>query len=164
MNIGRFSYGAAPWDALSSGKCRAGIIEGGGDVGELVDDGTGGLTGKIIGAAITVHRHFGPGLLEKADELCLAAELEHLGLRVRRQVPVPLIFRNIRLECGYRIDLLVEDLVVVEVKAVERLAPVHVAQVMTYLGVTDLHVGLLFNFNVKALAAGGFRRILRKHE
>lgn len=129
--------------------------------GDLRDDGTGGVTGRIIGAAIEIHRIFGPGLLEKTYELCLDAELRHRGLRVRRQVPMPVIHRNVRLHSGYRLDMLVEETVVVELKVVRKLAPVHVSQVLTYLRLADLQVGLLFNFNVQALAAGGFRRILR---
>ncbi len=82
-------------------------------------------------------------------------------MRVETQVPLPLEYRNVRLDCGYRLDMLVEREVVVELKVVEKLAPVHVAQVMTYLRLTDLHVGLLLNFNVEALAAGGIRRVLR---
>ncbi len=128
--------------------------------GDLRDDGTGGVTRNIIGAAMTIHRAFGPGLLEKTYEVCLDAELRHLGLRVRRQVPVPLAYRDVRLDCGYRIDMLVEERVVVELKVVEALAPVHVSQVLTYLRLSNLKVGLLFNFNVTALAAGGIKRIL----
>lgn len=126
----------------------------------LRDDGTGGLTRTIIGAAIDIHRKFGPGLLEKTYEVCLEAELRHRGLRVRRQVPLPVVHRDVRLDCGYRLDMLVEETVVVELKAVEKLAPVHVSQLMTYLRLSNLRVGLLFNFNVEALAAGGFKRIL----
>jgi GxxExxY protein len=127
----------------------------------LVDDGSGGLTGRIIGAAIDVHRHWGPGLLEKAYEVCLDAELRYRGMRVELQVPLPLEYRDVRLDCGYRLDMLVEDQVVVELKVAQKLAPVHVAQVLTYLSLADLHVGLLLNFNVEALAAGGIRRVLR---
>lgn len=128
--------------------------------GDLRDDGTGGLSGKIIGAAIDIHRIFGPGLLEKAYEVCLAAELRYLGLRVRQQVPLPVVHRNVRLDCGYRLDMLVEETVIVELKVVRKLAPVHVSQVLTYLRLSDLRVGLLFNFNVEALMSGGFRRVL----
>ncbi len=128
--------------------------------GDLRDDGTGGITRTIIGAAIDIHRKFGPGLLEKTYEVCLEAELRHRGLSVRCQVPLPVIHRDVRLDCGYRLDMLVEESVVVELKAVDRLAPVHVSQLMTYLRLSDLRVGLLFNFNVEALVAGGFKRIL----
>ena len=128
--------------------------------GDLRDDGTGGLTRRIIGAAIDIHRLYGPGLLEKAYEVVLAAELRHRGLRVRCQVPLPVVHRGVRLDCGYRLDMLVEDTVVVELKVARKLAPVHVSQVLTYLRLSNLRVGLLFNFNVQALAAGGFKRIL----
>lgn len=96
-----------------------------------------------------------------AYEDCFAIELRHRGFQVEQQVPLPLVYRGVRVRRAYRLDLLVEDTVVVEIKVAERLAPVHVSQVLTYLRLTDLRVGLLFNFNVKALAAGGFKRILR---
>ena len=128
----------------------------------LIDDGTDGLTARIIGAAIQVHRHFGPGLLENAYERCLLSEFRYLGIRARRQVPVPLCYREVQMDCGYRMDLLVEEQVIVELKVVRTLAPVHTAQVLTYLGLADLHVGLLINFNVEVLASGGVKRILRK--
>ncbi len=127
----------------------------------LADDGTGGLTGSIIGAAIEVHRHFGPGLLERAFEECLAIELRYRGHNVEQQVYLPLVYRGVHVQRGYRLDLLVDESVVVELKVVERLAPVHVSQVLTYLQLSGHHVGLLFNFNVPALAAGGIKRILR---
>lgn len=127
---------------------------------DLLDDDTGGLTGRIIGAAIEIHRVFGPGLLERTYEVCLEAELRHLGISSQRQVPLPVVYRDVRLDCGYRLDMLVEGTVVVELKVARQLAPVHVAQVLTYLRLSDLRVGLLFNFNVHTLAAGGFKRIL----
>jgi GxxExxY protein len=102
----------------------------------------------------------GPGLLEKTYEVCFEAELRHRGISAERQVPLPVVYRDVRLDCGYRIDLLVEGLVVVELKVVEKLAPVHVSEILTYLRLADLGVGLLFNFNVTALAAGGIKRIL----
>ena len=101
----------------------------------------------------------GPGLLEKTYEICFAAELRHLGLRVERQVPVPIVYRDVRVDCAYRIDLLVERELVVELKVVEALAAVHTSQVLTYLRLTGLHVGLLLNFNVRILPAGGIRRV-----
>jgi GxxExxY protein len=127
---------------------------------KLRDDGTRGLTRIIIGAGIEVHRRLGPGLLEKTYEVCFAAELAHRGITVECQVPLPVVYRDIRLDCGYRIDMLVANTVVVELKVVEKLAPVHVSQVLTYLRLSDRRVGLLFNFNVRTLAAGGFKRIL----
>jgi GxxExxY protein len=120
------------------------------------------ITGQIIGAAIDVHRYLGPGLLEHTYEVCLDAALRRRGLQVERQVPVRVRYLDVDLECGYRIDMLVEREVVVEVKVVEKLAPVHTSQVLSYLRLADLHVGLLFNFNVAALVAGGWKRILRR--
>jgi GxxExxY protein len=119
------------------------------------------LTGTIIGGAIAVHRYLGPGLLEHTYEMCLEAELRQRGIRVERQVPVRVRYLDVDLDCGYRIDMLVERQVVVELKVVRQLAPVHVSQVLSYLRLAELHVGLLFNFNVDALVAGGWRRILR---
>ena len=117
------------------------------------------LTGKIIGAAIEVHRHLGPGLLESAYETCLAYELAQLGLNVDRQKALPLVYKEIRLDQGYRIDLLVEDKVIVELKMVEGLTPVHEAQVLSYLKLSGCQVGLLINFNVKLLK-NGIRRFI----
>jgi GxxExxY protein len=112
------------------------------------------LSGLIIGAAITVHRELGPGLLESAYEACLMYELSRQGIQVERQVPQPLIYKGITLDCGYRLDLLVEDLVIVELKAVEALHPVHSAQLLTYLKLQKLWLGLLINFNVPVLKQG----------
>jgi GxxExxY protein len=91
------------------------------------------ITRRIIGAAIEVHRRLGPGLLESAYEICLAFELRHLGFNVEVQKPLPVIYREVKLDCGYRLDLIVEDSVIVEIKAVEHLAPIHVAQMLSYL-------------------------------
>ena len=110
------------------------------------------ITERIIGGAIDVHRHLGPGLLEHTYEVCLEAALRHRGLGVERQVRVPVRYLEIELACGYRTDMLVQRQVVVEVKVVEKLAPVHVSQVLSYLRLANLPVGLLFNFNVEALA------------
>ena len=112
------------------------------------------LTEKIIGAAIEVHRHLGPGLLESAYETCLAYELEQLGLSVERQRPVPLVYKKVRLDQGYRLDLLVEQEVIVEIKVVEKITSVHEAQVLSYLKLSRCKVGLLLNFNVKLLKDG----------
>jgi GxxExxY protein len=117
------------------------------------------LTEKIIGAAIEVHRHLGPGLLESAYEECLCHELNLSGLRFQRQVSVPVAYKGLRLECAYRLDLLVEDLVIVEIKAVDELAPIHQAQVLTYLKAMGKEVGLLLNFNVPVLK-DGIRRVI----
>ncbi len=112
------------------------------------------ITEAIIGAAIQVHRSLGPGLLESTYEACLEYELIQKGLRVERQKPLPVVYRDVRLDCGYRIDLLVEDAVVVEVKAVDHLAPIHDAQMLSYLRLSGCQVGLLINFNTKMLKQG----------
>ena len=117
------------------------------------------LTKQVIGAAIEVHRHLGPGLLESAYETCVAYELKQLGLSFQRQKPLPLYYKEIQLDQGYRIDLLVEEKVVVELKAVERITPVHDAQVLSYLRFSGCEVGLLLNFNVKLLK-NGIRRFI----
>ena len=118
------------------------------------------LTEQIIGAAIEVHRHLGPGLLESAYEACLAYELERLGLKVEKQKPLPLIYKDIRLDQGYRIDLLVADQVVVELKVVDALMPVHEAQMLSYLKLSGCKLGLLINFDVKLLKDGICRFIM----
>jgi len=112
---------------------------------------------KIIGAAIGMHRVLGPGLLESAYEAALAHDLLELGLKISTQVPMPLVYKGIRQEVGFRIDLLVEDKVVVEIKSLERLAPVHYAQVLTYLRLSEKRLALLINFNTKVLKDGIFR-------
>ncbi|HLI33683.1 MAG TPA: GxxExxY protein [Terriglobia bacterium] len=113
-----------------------------------------GITENIIGAAIEVHRALGPGLLESAYEACLAFELSRRGLNVAQQKPVPLVYQGIKLDCGYRIDLQVEGSVVVEIKSVDALAPIHEAQVLSYLKLSGSKVGLLINFNVVVLRDG----------
>lgn len=118
------------------------------------------LTEKIIGAAIEVHRHLGPGLLESTYETCLAYELEQQGLTVERQKALPLVYKDIQLDQGYRIDLWVAQKVVVELKVVEQLTPVHEAQVLSYLKFSGCPIGLLFNFNVKLLKDGMRRFIM----
>ena len=118
------------------------------------------LTRQIIGAAIEVHRHLGPGLLESAYETCLAYELRQLGLEVERQKPLPLVYKDIRLDQGYRLDMLVEGQVVVEIKVVDQLMPVHEAQLLSYMKLAGCRVGLLINFNVTLLKDGVKRRIL----
>ncbi|HSK70016.1 MAG TPA: GxxExxY protein [Candidatus Limnocylindria bacterium] len=109
---------------------------------------------QIIGAAIEVHRAVGPGLLESAYEECLCHELALQKVPFRRQHPLPLNYKGMRLECGYRVDILVDDVVVVEVKTVERLAPIHTAQLLTYLKLGGWPLGLLINFNVPVLKSG----------
>jgi GxxExxY protein len=113
-----------------------------------------GITESIIGAAIQVHRTLGPGLLESAYEACLAFELGKGGLRVEQQKPLPLVYEQVKLDCGYRIDLLVEGSVVVEIKSVDALAPIHEAQVITYLRLSACKLALLINFNVPILKDG----------
>ncbi len=112
------------------------------------------ITESIIGAAIQVHRALGPGLLESAYEACLAFELGKRRMRVEHQKPIPLIYEQVKLDCGYRIDLLVEGSVVVEIKSVDALAPIHEAQVITYLKLSGSKLGLLINFNVAVLKDG----------
>jgi GxxExxY protein len=112
------------------------------------------ITQAIIGAAIEVHRGLGPGLLESAYEACLVYELGILGLKVETQKPLPLVYKSIKLDCGYRIDLLIEDKVIVELKAVDQILPIHHAQVLSYLKLTGCKVGLLINFNEKLLKHG----------
>ncbi len=112
------------------------------------------ITETIIGAAIDVHRALGPGLLEFAYVTCLAYELRQRGLEILEQVPLPLVYKEVKLDCGYRLDLLVNDAVIVEVKSVESLAPIHEAQLLSYLKLADCKIGLLINFNVKMLKYG----------
>ena len=116
------------------------------------------LTQLVIGAAIEVHRHLGPGLLESAYEECLAWELRQRGVPTRRQVPLGLTYKGVRLDQAYRIDLVVDERLIVEVKTVDRLIPVHSAQVLTYLRLAGIQVGLLLNFRTAALR-DGVRRI-----
>ena len=112
------------------------------------------ITEAVIGAAIAVHRELGPGLLESAYEACLAYELMEQGLKVERQKGLPVTYRGVKLDCGYRIDMLVEDRVVVELKTVESLEPIHEAQLLSYLKLSGCKVGLLITFNVKVLKNG----------
>ena len=118
------------------------------------------LTYETIGAAIEVHKLLGPGLLESTYRECLCRELALREINFRRECGLPLQYKGIRLDCGYRVDLLVADLVVVEIKAVEQLAPVHDAQLLTYLRIGGWNVGLLINFNVVVLKDGIHRRVL----
>ena len=122
------------------------------------------LTQEIIGAGIAVHRALGPGLLESAYQQCLRQELTLRGIPFQREVPLPLEYRGIRLECGYRLDLLVAGTVVVEVKAIEAIAPIHEAQLLTYLRLGGWNIGLLMNFNVVVLKDGIRRRVLGLRE
>ena len=117
------------------------------------------LSNKIIGAAIEVHKALGPGLLESTYEVCLAHELERREHNVLRQIGLPLVYGEVKLDAGYRIDLIVDGTVIVEVKSVEALAPVHEAQVLTYLKLSERRLGYLINFNV-ALLKQGIRRMI----
>jgi GxxExxY protein len=112
------------------------------------------ISHSIIGAAIEVHRHLGPGLLESAYEACLVFELKRLGMNVEVQKPLPVIFKDVKLDCGYRLDLVVEDEIIVEIKAIEKLLPIHDAQLLSYLRLTKKRVGLLMNFHVPVLKDG----------
>ena len=112
------------------------------------------VTEKIIGAAISVHRVLGPGLLESAYEECLCFELSQLCLVFERQVPLPVQYKDVKLDCGYRMDIVVERSVIIEVKAVERMIPVHEAQLLSYLKLSGMRVGLLVNFHVPVLKSG----------
>ncbi len=117
-------------------------------------------TEGIIGGAIEVHRHLGPGLLESTYETCTEYELLQRQYEVERQKPLPILYKGIAMDQGYRIDLLVNSLIIVEIKAVEMLTPVHEAQVLSYLKHSGCKAGLLLNFNVKLLKDGGIRRFV----
>jgi GxxExxY protein len=117
------------------------------------------ITYKIIGCAYKVHRNLGPGLLESTYEACLIQELFIIGLSVKQQVGLPLVYNGKRLEVGYRIDLLVNDKIIIEIKSVEGIIPIHKAQVLTYLKLSNLRIGLLINFNVINLQDGISRLI-----
>ena len=117
------------------------------------------ITEKIIGAAIEVHKELGPGLLESAYETCLIFELAERGFDVEQQKPLPVVYKGKRLDAGYRLDLMVEEQVIVEIKAVEELAPIHQAQLLSYLKLSGCKIGLLINFNVPVLK-NGIKRVI----
>ena len=117
------------------------------------------LSGRVVHAAYKVHEALGPGLLESVYEVCLIHELAKTGIQTERQVPLPVVYDDIKLEAGFRIDVLVEHQLIVELKAVEGLTPVHQAQVLTYLKLSGLRLGLLINFNV-AVLKDGIRRVI----
>jgi len=119
-----------------------------------------GLTEKIIGAAIEVHKELGPGLLESAYKACLAQELALRGVAFECEKPMPVEYKGLKLDIGYRLDVLVDDRVILELKAVEQLTPLHEAQLLTYLRLSGVRVGLLINFNVPVLKDGLVRRVL----
>jgi GxxExxY protein len=116
------------------------------------------LTERIIGFCIEIHRALGPGLLESAYEECLCFELASAGIKFERQKALPVEYKGVRLDCGYRLDLVVEGTIVIELKAIERVLPIHEAQLLTYLKLTKLPLGLLINFNVPLLKDGITRR------
>jgi GxxExxY protein len=118
------------------------------------------LTKEIIGAAIEVHRNLGPGLLESAYEICICHELSTRGIAFQRQVEIPVVYKGVSLDCGYKLDLLVEHKVVLELKAVEAILPVYEAQLLTYLRLSGKHVGFLMNFHVSCMSSGIVRKVL----
>ena len=119
------------------------------------------ITRRIIGAAIEVHQLLGPGLLESAYQTCLAFELRQRGVKVEEQRPLPFVYKDVHLDCGYRMDLLVENEIVVEIKALEQFAPIHEAQLLLYLRLSGNRVGLLINFHVRVLK-NGLKRIVNE--
>ena len=119
------------------------------------------ITRRVIGAAIEVHKALGPGLLESAYETCLAFELRERGFKVEQQLPLPVIYKNVKLDCGYRLDLVVEDCVILEIKAIERLAPIHDAQLLSYLRLSGKKVGLIVNFHERVLK-DGLKRVVNE--
>jgi GxxExxY protein len=112
------------------------------------------ISGQIVDSAIAVHRELGPGLLESTYQACLAYELRSRGLKVLHEIGLPVVYREVELDVGYRIDLLVEDIVIVEIKAIETLAPIHEAQLLSYLKLSGKKLGLLINFNVTHVKDG----------
>ncbi len=119
------------------------------------------ITNHVINRAIKIHKALGPGLLESAYQKCLAYELENSGLKVEIEKPLPLIYESILIDCGYKVDLFIENKVILEIKAVEKLNEVHLAQILTYLKLTDCKVGLLINFNVSWLK-NGLKRVVNQ--
>ena len=118
------------------------------------------LSNRVIGCAIRVHRELGPGLLESTYEQCVAYELIQSGIPFKIQQPIPVVYKEIKLDCGYRVDLLVEGRLIVELKSVEQLLKIHEAQVLTYMKLANIRIGLLINFNVQMLKKGIKRFIL----
>jgi GxxExxY protein len=118
------------------------------------------LSNRVIGCAIEVHKNLGPGLLESAYEQCLAHELSRAGIRFKTQVPLPVDYKGVKLDCGYRLGLVVDGKLIVELKSVDELLPVHKAQLLTYLKLSGIEVGLLINFNVRYLRNGIQRLVM----
>jgi GxxExxY protein len=121
------------------------------------------LTERVIGACIEIHRALGPGLLESAYEECLCYELSQTGIKFERQKPLPVHYKDVNLDCGYRLDLVVEEKIIIELKAVESLLPIHEAQLLTYLKLSGITLGLLINFNV-AMLKHGIKRIVNNFQ
>ncbi len=147
------------------GRFELQLIDGG-QVRPMKHRGTEGshldqfrITEAIVGAAIEVHRQLGPGLLESAYQRCMLEELRSRGLRTEAEVPLPLIYKNVRLDCGYRLDLVVAHAVIIELKALEKVPTVAFAQLLSYLRLTDRRVGLLINFHVSSIR-NGIRRVV----
>ena len=118
------------------------------------------LSNQVIGCALEVHRNLGPGLLESAYEQCLAYEMKTAGMRFKLQHPLPVEYKGIKLDCGYRIDVFIEDRIIVELKSVDKILPIHQAQLLTYMKLAGISIGLLINFNVKYLKDGIKRMVL----
>ena len=118
------------------------------------------ISNKVIGCAIEVHRSLGPGLLESTYEQCLAREMDLSGIAFKLQSPLPVEYKGIKLDCGYRVDMLIEDKLIVELKSVEKTLPIHEAQILTYTKLANIQVGLLINFNVERLKEGIKRFVL----
>jgi GxxExxY protein len=118
-----------------------------------------GLGERVIGLSIDVHRHLGPGLLESAYEECLCFELKQAGISYQRQVALPIVYKDVRLDCGYRMDIVIQNELIIEIKAVDRILPVHEAQMLTYLRLSRFRAGLLLNFN-KVVLKDGLRRFV----
>jgi len=116
------------------------------------------LSREVLGCAIEVHKHLGPGLLESAYQNCLAYELTQQGIPFRKEIDLPVQYKGIRLDCGYRLDLIVDEQLIVELKSVDKLAPIHEAQLLTYMKLAGISIGLLLNFNVLKLKDGGIKR------
>lgn len=124
------------------------------ETAEIAENKETNFTGRIIGAAIDVHRALGPGLLESAYEACLIYELRLRKMKVESQIALPVYYKDVMLDCGYRADLIVNDQVLIEIKSVASIIPIHEAQVLSYLKLSDCKLGLLINFNVKLLKEG----------
>lgn len=118
------------------------------------------LSNQVIGCALEVHRNLGPGLLESTYEQCLAYELKASGIPFKLQHPLPVEYKSIKLDCGYRIDILIDERIIVELKSVDKILPIHQAQLLTYMKLASISIGLLINFNVKYLRDGIKRMVL----